>query len=115
MVFLGLVFHQKGLAWETLSLILVMVLFGIPLIYKWQTAKFDGVIFGGLLPWSDANMYYISAQRLMAVSYLNEIASWRPIFTGSLTVLLFFTGNNLQVSLAVLVVLSAVAAFLHRA
>ena len=111
-IFLGLVFSKRGMGWELISLILVMALFGLPLIYKWQTAKFDGVMFGGLLPWSDASVYYTSAHRLLAGSYLSEVATWRPLFTGFLTVLLLGTGNNLQISLAILAALNGAAAFL---
>ena len=111
-IFLGLVFAKKGILWETVSLILILVLFSLPLIYKWQTAKFDGVIFGGLLPWADANGYYTGAQRLMEGSYLTEFATRRPLFTGFFTTLLLATGNNLQASLAALAALNGLATFL---
>ncbi len=92
-------------------MILILVLFSLPLIYKWQTAKFDGVIFGGLLPWADANGYYTGAQRLMEGGYLTEFATRRPLFTGFFTILLVVTGNNLQVSLAILAALNGLATF----
>lgn len=112
MVFLGLVFAKQGLVWETSSLVLVNVLFGLPLIYEWQAAKFTGFLLGGLLPFSDANVYYGGAQSLMSGGFLNEIATNRPIFTGFFAVLLTFTGNNLQASLAILAVFNGTAAFL---
>ncbi len=112
LIFLGLAFAKKGILWETISLTLVLVLFSLPLIYKWQTAKFDGVIFGGLLPWADANGYYTGVQRLMEGSYLTEFATRRPLFTGFFTVLLVATRNNLQASLAILAALNGLATFL---
>ena len=111
-IFLALDFAKKGILWEAVSLILILVLFSLPLIYKWQTAKFDGVIFGGLLPWADANGYYTGAQRLMEGSYLTEFATRRPLFTGFFTILLVATGKNLQASLAVLAALNGLATFL---
>jgi hypothetical protein len=111
-IVLGLVFGKKGMFWESTSLMLTIVLFGLPLIYKWQTAKFDGVLFGGFLPWSDAYMYYSGAQRLMTGGYLNEVASWRPLFSGSLTTFLFLTANNLRLTLAVWAALNGIAVFL---
>ena len=112
MIFLGLAFAKKGILWEAVSLILILVLFCLPLIYKWQTAKFDGVMFGGLLPWADANGYYTGAQRLMEGSYLTEFATRRPLFTGFFTTLLLATENNLQASLAILAALNGLATFL---
>ena len=111
-IFLGLAFAKKGILWDTVNLILILVLFSLPLIYKWQTAKFDGVMFGGLLPWADANGYYTGAQRLMEGSYLTEFATRRPLFTGFFTILLVATRNNLQVSLAILAALNGLATFL---
>ncbi|HET9905828.1 MAG TPA: hypothetical protein VFQ23_04290, partial [Anaerolineales bacterium] len=56
--FLALIFSRKGIAWDTISLTLTLVLFSVPLIYKWQSAGFYGYLIGGLLPWSDAAGYY---------------------------------------------------------
>ena len=38
--FLALIFSRKGIAWDTISLTLTLVLFSIPLSYKWQSAGF---------------------------------------------------------------------------
>jgi hypothetical protein len=111
LVFLNLVFAQKGIVWEFISLVFVIVLFSLPLIYKWQTATFTGFMLGGLLPFSDAHGYYAGAQNLMTGDDLNEVATRRPLFTGFLSVLLTFTGNNLQISLTILAVVHGVATF----
>ena len=111
-VFLGLVFSQKGTIWDTISLTLTLVLFSLPLIYKWQTAGFYGYLIGGLLPWSDAAGYYSGAQHLIYDGYLTSWATRRPLFGGFLAVLLSVTGNNLQVTLAILAIINGLAVFL---
>jgi len=110
-IFLGLIFNRKGIAWDTASLTLTLVLFSIPLIYKWQTAGFYGYLIGGLLPWSDAAGYYSGAQHLLYDGYLTSWATRRPLFGGFLAVLLSATGNNLQVTLAILAILNGLAIF----
>lgn len=109
--FLGLIFSRKGIVWETISLTLTLILFSIPLIYKWQTAGFYGYMFGGLLPWSDAAGYYSGAQHLIRDGYLTSWATRRPLFGGFLAVLLSITSNNLQVTLAILAILNGLALF----
>ncbi len=111
-IVLGLVFSRKGIAWDTASLTLTLVLFSIPLIYKWQTARYDGYLLGGLLPWSDAHAYYSGAHHLMSEGSLTLWATRRPLFAGLLSVLLSITGGNLQVSLAILAVINGLAVFL---
>ena len=110
-IFLGLVFSRKGIAWDTVSLTMSLILFSIPLIYKWQTAGFYGYLIGGLLPWSDAAGYYSGAQHLIYDGYLTTWATRRPLFGGFLAVLLSVTGNNLQVTLALLAILNGLAVF----
>lgn len=110
-VFLALIFSRKGFAWDTISLTLTLVLFSLPLIYKWQTAGFYGYLIGGLLPWSDASGYYSGAQQLIYDGYLTSWATRRPLFGGFLAVLLSATGNDLQVTLAILAMLNGLAVF----
>lgn len=69
-----------------------------------------GTAIGGLLPWSDANSYYIDAQGLLDGLPIGWSAR-RPLFTGLLATLLKFTGSNLAVCIIVLVLLNALATF----
>jgi hypothetical protein len=110
-VLFTLIFAKKGLGWEGISLVFVIVLFGLPLIYKWQTAKLTGIMLGGLLPFSDANGYYAGAQSLMTGSSLSEFATRRPLFSGFFSVLLALTENNSQTSLAILAAFHGAATF----
>lgn len=109
--FLALIFSRKGIAWDTISLTLTLVLFSIPLIYKWQTAGFYGYLIGGLLPWSDATGYFSGAQHLINDGNLTQWATRRPLFGGFLAVLLSAAGNNLQVTVAILAMLNGLALF----
>ena len=111
-ILLGLVFSRTELAWDIISLTLVMILFSLPLIYKWQTARFYGYMFGGFLPWSDAQGYYTGAHHLMYDGNLSSWATRRPLFPGFLAVLLSITGNNLQISLIILAAMNGLAIFL---
>ena len=110
-IFLGLIFSRKGIIWSTIGLTLTLVLFSIPLIYKWQTTGFYGYLIGGLLPWSDAAGYYSGAQHLLYEGHLTTWATRRPLFGGFLAVLLSITDNNLQVSLAILAMLNGLAVY----
>src|SRR5258706_5859848 len=111
-IFLGTVFSGKGIVWDTISLALVLVLFSIPIIYKWQTASYNGSLIGGLLPWSDAHGYYEGAYHLIYNGFLTTWATRRPLFGGFLAAMLSVAGNNLQVTLALLTVFNALASFL---
>jgi predicted permease len=66
---------------------------------------------GGLLPFSDASGYHYDARRLLDGHLLGWSAR-RPLFSGLLATLLGLTGQNLQVVLAILVAMTAVACFL---
>lgn len=110
--FLALTFRKKGLLWELCSLVLVITLFILPLIYKWQTAFFNGSMIGGLLPWQDALAYYTGAQHLTEAGFLTQWTTRRPLFTGFLTVLLWITRNNLQLALTFLALFNGLAVFL---
>ena len=64
-----------------------------------------------MLPFSDASGYYYDARRLLQ-GYPFEWSARRPLFPGLLSTLLALTGDNLQVTLAMLVAFNGVAAYL---
>jgi hypothetical protein len=110
-ILFALVFRGKGFVWNSASITLTLALFSIPLIYKWQTAGFYGYLIGGLLPWSDASAYYSAAHQLVYEGHLSVWGTRRPLFGGFLAVLLWVTGGNLQLTLAILAVLNGLAVF----
>src|SRR5262249_36126452 len=102
---------RRGSAGTLASLTVTLLLFSLPLLALWAHVGIHGNAVGGLLPFSDASGYYYDARRLID-GHLMGWAARRPLFPGLLATLLGLTGQNLQVTLAILVALSAVACFL---
>jgi hypothetical protein len=112
MLYLTLILSRKGWIWQIISLFLVLGIFTLPLIYRWQTGFYHINIFGGLLPWSDSLDYYIDAQQLLMGQRFTQTSTKRPLFTGLLSVLLAVTGRNLQLTLVLLLLLNALSFYL---
>ena len=103
---------HAGRGWLAMlfGLAVTLGLFGLPLAALWQDVTIHENAIGGLLPFSDAQGYYLEANRLLDGQPL-EWSARRPLFTSFLAVLLAVTGS-LYVALAVMVALNAVATFL---
>lgn len=91
---------------------ITLILFALPLSGLWQSGITDGTVIGGLLPWSDANAYYVDAQRLLEGGLFSPFSSRRPLFAGTLATILGLTQQNLQATLAILAVITAISCFL---
>jgi hypothetical protein len=107
----AVLFRQKGFAWEVVQSVFVFGLFALLLIRQWQVAPDYGEIIGGLLPWQDASSYLLEAQHLLNGSLFSSFGG-RPLFSSFLAVLLYITGGNFMVTLAMLTWVNALAAFL---
>ncbi|NEQ25145.1 MAG: hypothetical protein F6K28_39905 [Microcoleus sp. SIO2G3] len=94
------------------SLSLTLILFALPLSALWNSGISDGFIIGGLLPTGDAGGYYWEARRLLEVGNMSAWGSRRPLFSGVLATLLGLTQQNLQLTLAILVAITAISCFL---
>jgi hypothetical protein len=95
------------------SLSSTLVLFALPLARLWSTGTSEGMVLGGLLPWSDANMYYWhTGNVLQGLSMKPNINNSRPLFVGILAVVLGLTQQNLQLTLGILTALIAMSCFL---
>jgi hypothetical protein len=66
---------------------------------------------GGLLPIYDGSNYYQGARMVLEGGRLSVIASWRPLFSGTFATLLGLTQQNLQLTVAILVFINAIAGF----
>ncbi|MEI7989468.1 MAG: hypothetical protein WCI88_10540 [Chloroflexota bacterium] len=89
-----------------LSLILICLLFALPLIAAWMKGGSDGYYYlGGFLPFSDANGYYSSAERLNVGYLLDSWGTRRPFFHAFLSTLFFLAGKNWVVTLILLSIL----------
>jgi hypothetical protein len=95
-----------------LGLGLCMVSFALPVSGLWTSGVSEPSILGGLMPFSDAAGYYSDARRLLEGQLFSSFSSRRPLFAGMLSALLGVTGRNLQLTIAVLVAISAVACYL---
>ena len=107
-----LLYRQSGWTGTLASLSLTLILFALPLSAMWNSGFSDGSIIGGLLPLNDPNAYSWEAGRLLEGENFTAWGSRRPLFTGMLASLLGLTQQNLQVTLAILVAITAISCFL---
>ena len=94
------------------SLSLTLILFALPISALWNSGISDGFIIGGLLPTGDAGGYYWEARRVLEFGNMSAWGSRRPLFSGVLATLLGLTQQNLQLTLAILVAITAISCFL---
>lgn len=109
---LYLAYRLPGRGGSLVAFTATLGLFAFPLAVIWNTGKITNFfLIGGLLPVSDATNYYRGALQLLEGWPLTVAASYRPFFSGTLAAFLGLTGQNLQWSVAVFVLINAVAAF----
>lgn len=113
---LYLAYYPPGAIGTLTSFCGTLALFAIELSRFWRSGLSDGMTVAGFLPSSDAINYYTAALNLLEGKDLANttfiIASWRPIFGGVLATFLGLTGQNLQITLAILVLINASACFI---
>jgi hypothetical protein len=109
-----LAFRVKGKLSVLAGLGLTMLLFALTLSYLWTSGFSDNFLTGGLLPYKDAKNYYLGANLLLHGLPIRVAgqALGRPLFPGFLSSLLLLTGQNLKVTLAVLVQLAGIGVYL---
>ncbi|MEM9544074.1 MAG: hypothetical protein AAGA60_31895, partial [Cyanobacteria bacterium P01_E01_bin.42] len=95
----------------TLSLTSILCLFFLALAGVWNSSAHYSSVVGGLLPFSDANGYLNDARSVLEGNNFSAFSSRRPLFPGTLTALLGLTGQNLQVTIAILVAMISTACF----
>lgn len=99
-----LAFQLQGSYRWLASASLTMLLLGLRISFLWHSGYSDDKIIGGLIPFRDAFDYYNGAKLLLSgepIKTINEGASWRPLYPGFLSALLWITGQNLQWALAI--------------
>jgi hypothetical protein len=79
------------------------------LLGMWQAGLSDGGTIAGLLPFSDAHGYYSDALRLLHGQRFSDFSARRPAAPAFLAVVLFVTGGDLRLALALLTALVAMA------
>jgi hypothetical protein len=110
-VLLALGLRRGGRPGASFALALLLALVALPLGALWQSGRSDGAVLGGLLPFSDANGYYICGRLLAQGEMLADFGfcSRRPLFVTLLGGLLALTGENLRLTLALLGAVVAVS------
>ncbi len=101
----------RGRVGMFITLTAITALFISILLVKLGDAHSGDVTIGGLLPWSDASRYYQGAKMLAEGIDATIWNGRRPFFTAMLAVLLALTGQNLQITLVLLVLITAVSVF----
>lgn len=94
-----------------LSLGLTMVLLSLSLSYLWKSGFSDNFLIGGLLPYKDGKNYYLGANLILnGLPLVNAgQATERPLFPGFLAVLLWLTGQNLKITLGLIVQVAGIS------
>jgi hypothetical protein len=102
----------EGWTGQLLKILITLLVFAMPLSGLWAGGSSEPSIIGGLLPYSDASNYYNDALRLLSGWDFQSLATRRPLFTVLLSAVLWLTGRNLQLTLAVLVLLTTLGTVL---
>ena len=99
--------------WFT-GLLITLLIFALSLSFLWASGFSDNKILGGVLPYKDGYQFFYGAQLLLAKQPSPDFgpSSYRPLFPGLLSSLLFLTQQNLQMVLALLIGMLAVACYL---
>jgi len=93
-----------------LSFLLIISLFSLSLAGIWANTQTENYMLAGLLPRSDASFQHAGALKLLDFGELNGTTSRRPFFGEFLAILLGLTQHNLQLSLAIIVLLASISA-----
>ncbi len=91
--------------------LILFPLFSLALNGLWAGAYSENYVLSGLVPRSDAFGFYTGSISLLEKGFLAGIAVRRPLYGGFLAFILWITGGNLQITLAILVFLTAAVCF----
>ena len=94
---------------------LTLILLALRLSFLWTSGYSNDMVIGGLIPFRDAFDYYHGAKFISVgqlISNNSNGATWRPLFPGFLSSMLFIFQQNFQWSLAVLVLLAGICYYL---
>ena len=109
---LGLSFYFSGYKGRLIALSVTLIIFALPLSGLWNSGNSERYLIGGLFPFSDAYHYYMDAKRLLIQQPFSDFTARRPLFSAMLAVILFVTKQNLQVTLALLVLITACSSYI---
>ena len=107
-----LFFRLKGFWGNLLCFILILSLFALGLSGLWASGMTEPQVISGILPTVDAGEYYYNGLRFLNGSLFSDFSSRRPLFSAFLSSLLWITGKNLQISIALMVFFTGICSYL---
>lgn len=112
-LWLYLAYRPSGWLGSLTSFSGTLILFAVQLSGIWRSGlNQSNYILAGLLTMTDTEGYYNSALRLLEGDTFSVFSSSRPLAHGVLATLLGLTGQNLQLTFAILVFITTTACFL---
>jgi hypothetical protein len=102
---------ERSAGWW-LSFLPVSLLFGMGLAGLWSNAFSEMQVVSGMLYFSDASQYYGDALRILSGFPYSSFSARHPLPTLFLAILLWITGKNLQLTLAMLIYFCALCVYL---
>lgn len=90
-----------------------LLLLAITLMYKWMSGYSDNFLIGGLLPYKDAKNFFVGANLILNGIPLEKAgqATERPLFPSFFSSVLLLSGQNLKISIAILVKLTGLGLY----
>jgi hypothetical protein len=82
------------------------------LVENWESGSRRFFTIGGIVPWSDAQAYFVGAERVLFDGKLDAFNSVRPLNTVDLAIRLAVTGLDLRAALVIQAVMLGVASYL---
>lgn len=104
-------FKRQGWVWKALGLTTVLIVMTVPLLRVWEKAESGNNLILGLLPFLDAGGYYSDALRLILGKMFESEGVYRPLFSVFLATLLKVINGNLQLAIAILMVIYALGIY----
>jgi hypothetical protein len=101
----------KGFWGKLFCFTFTLSLFALSLSGLWISGRAEPQVIGGLIPISDGAEYYFNSLRLLNGQFFSNFGS-RPLFSSYLSSLLFFSGKNLQITIAIMVLINAICTYL---
>ncbi len=112
-IFLYFAYLPSGWRGILTSFAATLALFAVQLSGIWRSGlNLSAFVLSGLLTLTDTAGYYSSALNFLEGGQFWDIAAWRPLAHGVLATLLKLTQQNWQLTLALLVLITAIACFL---
>jgi hypothetical protein len=82
------------------------------LVENWESGSRRFFTIGGVVPWSDAQAYFVGAERVLFDGKLDAFNSVRPLNTVDLAIRLAVTGLDLRAALVIQAIMVGVASYL---